>query len=169
MSTDERVWAYIMKNRQTVTAVDIALNCDVTEAQAQNYLDRISSPNWREEVSVDTNKTHSALDNQVGGAHYKDMDVQPWQAMEAWLTPEEYRGYHKGTAIGYIARERSKGGMQDIEKAVHHLQRLIEMQGEDSADDTQTSAPNIAERTEGTAGQLGSGEEERSLLPDPQG
>lgn len=148
MSTDERVWAYIMKNRQTVTAVDIALNCDVTEAQAQNYLNRISSPNWREEVSVDTNKTHSALDNQVGGAHYKDMTVQPWQAMEAWLTPEEYRGYHKATAIGYIARERSKGGMQDIEKAVHHLQRLIEMQGEDNVE---TPTPDIAGRDQKTA------------------
>jgi len=165
---EERVWAYLLKNRQA-TAYEVGINCDVSEEFAQRTMARISSPNWREEVSVHTNKTPSALDNQVGGAHYKDMPVQPWQAMEAWLTPEEYRGHHKGTAIGYIARERSKGGMQDIEKAVHHLQRLIEMQGEDSADDTQTSAPDIAERTEGTAGQLGSGEEERSLLPDPQG
>ena len=51
MSTDERVWAFIMQNRQTATAQTIALNCDVTEEQAQAYLDRISSPNWREEVS----------------------------------------------------------------------------------------------------------------------
>lgn len=140
MSTDERVWAYIMKNRQTVTAQDIALNCDITEGDAERYLGRISSPNWREEVSVDTNKIHSALDTQVGGAHYKDMAVQPWQALEAWLTPEEYRGYHKGVAIAYLAREQSKGGMQDIEKAVHHLQRLIEMQGDRDANHTEASA-----------------------------
>lgn len=140
MSTDERVWAYIMKNRQTVTAQDIALNCDITEGEAERYLGRISSPNWREEVSVTTNKIHSALDTQVGGAHYKDMAVQPWQALEAWLTPEEYRGYHKGVAIAYLAREQSKGGMQDIEKAVHHLQRLIEMQGDRDANHTEASA-----------------------------
>lgn len=140
MSTDERVWAYIMKNRQTVTAQDIALNCDITEGDAERYLGRISSPNWREEVSVTTNKIHSALDTQVGGAHYKDMAVQPWQALEAWLTPEEYRGYHKGVAIAYLAREQSKGGMQDIEKAVHHLQRLIEMQGDRDANHTEASA-----------------------------
>ena len=140
MSTDERVWAYIMKNRQTATAKTIALNCDITEGEAERYLGRISSPNWREEVSVTTNKIHSALDTQVGGAHYKDMAVQPWQALEAWLTPEEYRGYHKGVAIAYLAREQSKGGMQDIEKAVHHLQRLIEMQGDRDANHTEASA-----------------------------
>lgn len=72
----------------------------------------------------------STLDMQVGGTHYRDMDIQPWEAMEAWLTPEEYRGYHKGVVIAYLARERDKGGMQDIKKATHHLQRLIELQGE---------------------------------------
>ena len=148
MSTDERVWAYIMKNRQTVTAQDIALNCDITEVEAEGYLSRISSPNWRQEVSVVTNKSSSALDNQVGGAHYKDMAVQPWQALEAWLTPEEYRGYHKGVAISYLARERSKGGMQDIQKAIHHLQRLVEMQGEDNVE---TPTPYVAGRDQKTA------------------
>lgn len=72
----------------------------------------------------------SALERQEGGSHYQTMRVQPWQAMEAWLTPEEYRGYHKGVAIGYLARERQKGGDEDIRKAVHHLQRLIETWGE---------------------------------------
>ena len=50
------------------------------------------------------------MNSQIGGTHYTDMDIQPWEAMEAWLTPDEYRGYHKATAIGYLARERSKGG-----------------------------------------------------------
>lgn len=124
---EERVWAYLLKNRQAM-AGEVALNCDVTEEFAESCVSRISSPNWREEVSVDTNKTTSALSGQVGGSHYKDMPVQPWEAMEAWLTPEEYRGYHKGVAIGYIAREQQKGGLQDIEKAIHHLQRLVEFE-----------------------------------------
>lgn len=125
--TEERVWVYLLKHRQA-TAGEVALNCDVTEGFAESCIARISSPNWREEVSVDTNKTTSALGGQVGGSHYKDMSVQPWEAMEAWLTPEEYRGYHKGVAIGYIAREQQKGGLQDIEKAIHHLQRLVEFE-----------------------------------------
>lgn len=118
---EERCWEYLLSDRQA-TAKDVALNCDVTEEYASALMTRISSPNWREPVS--------ALAGQVGGSHYKDMEVQPWQAMEAWLTPEEYRGYHKGVAIGYLARERQKGGLQDIEKAIHHLQRLVEVERE---------------------------------------
>lgn len=71
------------------------------------------------------------LDKQVGGSHYKDMAIQPWEALEAWMTPEEYRGYHKGVAIGYLAREQKKGGDEDIRKAIHHLERLVEFNREE--------------------------------------
>lgn len=64
---------------------------------------------------------------QVAGHHYKDMGVyQPWIVLEHWLTPEEYRGYQKGVAIAYLARERAKGGDEDIAKARHHLAKLLE-------------------------------------------
>ncbi len=66
-----------------------------------------------------------ALDTQVGG------DYQLWQVIKQLLTPEEFRGYMKGTAIAYLARERDKGGMEDIDKAGHTLQGLIEMAGAD--------------------------------------
>lgn len=67
-----------------------------------------------------------AINTQVGGTHYKDMPLQPWEAMRAWLTPEEYRGYHKGTVLAYLARERQKGGDTDLAKAAHHMQELVE-------------------------------------------
>lgn len=63
---------------------------------------------------------------QVGGDHYKTMAVQPWDALKAWLTPDEYRGYMKGTAIVYLARERAKGGAVDVSKAQHTLEKLVE-------------------------------------------
>lgn len=72
-----------------------------------------------------------ASDTQVGGDHYKTMgDFQPWDVLQHWLTPEEYRGWMKGNAIVYLARERQKGGDQDIAKAAHHLQKLIEVLGD---------------------------------------
>ncbi|SOD42361.1 DUF3310 domain-containing protein [Nitrosovibrio sp. Nv4] len=78
---------------------------------------------------ADENKKESALNVQIGGSHYKDMGAfQPWEVLRAWLTPEEFRGYMKGTAIAYLAREQSKGGFQDIEKAAHTLQGLIELE-----------------------------------------
>lgn len=121
---EESVWGYLVKNRRA-EAKEVAEACGVKEEYVDELVSRIGSPNWREETS--------ALDAQVGGEHYKNMSVQPWQALEAWLTPDEYRGYHKATAISYLARERSKGGMQDIQKAIHHLQRLVEMQGDNDA------------------------------------
>lgn len=65
---------------------------------------------------------------QIGGDHYKTMgDAQPWNVLQAWLTPEEYRGWQKGVVIAYLARERQKGGDVDIKKAMHHLQKLVEV------------------------------------------
>ncbi len=70
----------------------------------------------------------SNLDTQHGGDHYKKLgDYQPWQVLKAWLTEEEFRGYMKGTAIAYLAREKHKGGDLDIKKATHTLQAFLEM------------------------------------------
>lgn len=102
-------------------AGDLAVCADLTIEEAQSLIDRIGTPR-------EVFERESALSLQVGGSHYKDMEVQPWQAMEAWLTPEEYRGYHKGVVIAYLARERQKGGLDDIRKSVHHLQRLLEVE-----------------------------------------
>ena len=68
-----------------------------------------------------------ADDTQVGGTHYKTMGVQPWDAMSAWMTHEEFCGFLRGNAIKYIARCNAKGGLEDIEKAQHYLQKLAEI------------------------------------------
>jgi len=63
------------------------------------------------------------LNSQVGGDHYSKLgNYQPWQVLAEWMTPEELRGFMKGTVIVYLARERDKGGYQDIEKALHTMQ-----------------------------------------------
>ncbi len=72
----------------------------------------------------------SVLDIQEGGDHYKKLGAyRPWEVLRRWLTPEEFRGYMKGTAIAYLAREQDKGGMLDIRKAGHTLQGLVELLG----------------------------------------
>lgn len=72
-----------------------------------------------------------AEERQVGGDHYLAMDVQPWDALEAWLSPEEFRGYLRGTAIVYLARFGAKGygddARRDVAKAEHYCQRLLEV------------------------------------------
>lgn len=67
-----------------------------------------------------------ASKRQVGGDHYLNKSVQPWEAMESWMTPEQFRGYLRGCVIKYVARYEDKGGMLDLEKAQHYLDRLME-------------------------------------------
>ena len=62
---------------------------------------------------------------QVGGKHYLNKAVQPWDAMESWMSEEEFAGYLRGCVIKYVARCPDKGGIEDLEKAQHYLEKLI--------------------------------------------
>lgn len=64
---------------------------------------------------------------QVGGTHYTSKKVQPWHAMEAWMTREQFAGFLRGNAIKYLARCDEKGGVEDLKKARHYIDRLIEL------------------------------------------
>jgi hypothetical protein len=73
-------------------------------------------------------KLKSAFASQEGGNHYSKLgEHQPWIVASKWLTPDELRGFCKGTVIAYLARERDKGGMADIKKAKHTLELYLEL------------------------------------------
>ena len=59
-------------------------------------------------------------------SHYTDGTIECIEAIEAELTPEEYRGYLKGNIAKYIWRERSKGGITSLKKAQWYLDRLVQ-------------------------------------------
>lgn len=73
--------------------------------------------------------TVTAQDTQIGGDHYRTKAVQPWDAMRAWMTPEQFEGFLRGNVIKYVARYPEKGGCEDLRKAAHYLQALIEHVG----------------------------------------
>jgi len=69
---------------------------------------------------------------QVGGDHYARLEVQPWEAMRSWMTDEQFTGFLRGNVIKYIARANNlelsgKGGVEDLRKARHYLDELIEL------------------------------------------
>jgi hypothetical protein len=66
-----------------------------------------------------------ALDVQVGGNHYKDKGIQPVQYCMA-----NNIGFMEGSVIKYVTRWRDKGGVDDLRKARHFLDMLIEAQPE---------------------------------------
>lgn len=64
-----------------------------------------------------------AKTKQVGGSHYKDMAIQPWEFCQ-----RNQLNYAESSVIKYVCRHRSKNGRQDLEKAIHNLQMLIELE-----------------------------------------
>ena len=63
-------------------------------------------------------------DTQIGGTHYVSLDVQPWDAMQAWF-PESFPDYLLMNALKYIARNKCDK-REDIEKAKHYLEKWLE-------------------------------------------
>lgn len=65
----------------------------------------------------------NALDTQVGGSHYKEMAIQPMEySMANGLDACQH------TIVKYVTRFRQKGGIQDLEKARHTIDMLIEFE-----------------------------------------
>ena len=62
-----------------------------------------------------------SLKTQVGGNHYKDMKIQPLEYILA-----NNLGFCEGNVIKYITRYKSKNGLEDLLKAKHYLDVLIE-------------------------------------------
>jgi hypothetical protein len=60
---------------------------------------------------------------QVGGEHYQS-EFQHWDLMIAWDTH-----YLLAAATKYVVRWRKKGGLQDLQKAMHYLDKMIDAVG----------------------------------------
>jgi hypothetical protein len=60
--------------------------------------------------------------DQVGGKHYKLKKIQPWDYIVANNIP-----FLEGCAIKHLSRHREKGGREDMEKAIHYIEKAIEV------------------------------------------
>lgn len=65
----------------------------------------------------------SALDQQTGGDHYRRLKIQPVEYITANQIP-----FIEGCVIKYLTRHRAKNGAEDIQKAIHFLELLIELE-----------------------------------------
>ena len=64
-----------------------------------------------------------ANDKQVAGTHYKNKAIQPWDYIVS-----NNLGYLEGNVVKYVSRWKDKGGVDDLKKARHYLDKLIEVQ-----------------------------------------
>ena len=68
-------------------------------------------------------RTDSALKTQVAGKHYKDFKIQPVEYINA-----NDLDFLQGNVIKYITRHKHKGKAEDVKKALHFCQLILEMQ-----------------------------------------
>ena len=105
-----------------LTVAEIADKLGVSKPMV--YAVRSSMRAASEPVEVVAEPTLPAVDtHQVGGNHYTKLAIQPWEVIE-----NNEMGFFDGNALKYIMRFRSKGGVQDLEKARHYLDKLIELE-----------------------------------------
>ena len=64
----------------------------------------------------------TANEEQVGGRHYIEKPIQPWDYIIA-----NKMGYLEGNIIKYVSRYKEKNGIEDLVKAAHYLDKLIEV------------------------------------------
>lgn len=84
------------------------------------YLEQAASVNIAE-------KSTSALDKQVSGNHYKDCGIQPIEYIHS-----NNLNYFQGNVIKYVTRYKDKAGKADLEKAIHYLELMIELEYPDA-------------------------------------
>ena len=66
-----------------------------------------------------------ANDRQVAGNHYKQFTYETWDVILDWGL-----GYLDGNAVKYLSRWRHKNGIEDLKKARHYIDKLIETEQE---------------------------------------
>jgi hypothetical protein len=72
-------------------------------------------------LSIASSETARA--SQVGGDHYKDLAIQP-----AEFITKNSIDYLAGNVIKYVVHHKNKNGAQDIRKAIHYCQLILELE-----------------------------------------
>ena len=96
-------------------------------------------------------------DTQVGGSHYKDMKIQPSEFIN-----KNKLQFAEGNAIKYICRHASKGQEQDLEKAKHYIDMIIDR---DYGDDAEKSKVFASDNIKVTYGDVSISDEYIKSIP----
>ncbi len=80
---------------------------------------------------------------QVGGDHYKTMEIQPLE----YIVKNDI-GYLEGNVIKYVSRYQAKNGLEDLKKAKHYLNILIELEVEKLTKDAIQNLEELADESD---------------------
>jgi hypothetical protein len=101
---------------------------DMNNEKIKQYIDeqqeeRVESLKHQAQLA----KKPRANEQQVGGNHYKNRGVEPWDVVDTWPLYQRI-GYYRGGALKYIMRMGGKDEeAQEIGKGLHYLEKLLEV------------------------------------------
>ena len=87
----------------------------IDKIKPEDYQDNLTDQEWDKQIDAKASK------RQVGGDHYKKLAIQP-----AEYCYKNKLNNLESEAISYITRNRFKNGAEDIKKAIHSLEILLE-------------------------------------------
>lgn len=98
----------------------------ITRDKLARKMQREKDEQKRKELLA-TSDPASALDVQIGGSHYKDMDMQPIEV----IIPLNL-SFVQGNILKYVSRYKNKNGIEDLKKCIHYakLAKEFEAKGE---------------------------------------
>jgi len=89
-------------------------------------LEEAKSSDWTPAPEdIEAMKTEKASGTQIGGSHYSNMAIQPTEFIH-----KNNLSFIQGNIIKYVCRYKSKGGIEDLNKAKHYIDLLIEFEEE---------------------------------------
>ncbi len=78
---------------------------------------------WHNLAIEPIEKKQTALDSQISGDHYKKLAIQPVEYVH-----KNNLNFLQGSIIKYVTRYKDKNGIDDLQKARHCIDLLIEME-----------------------------------------
>ena len=112
-----KITRYFDQKGTTEKAADVAKKLKVSVALVYKARSQYAIPaeKWPETAQA-------ANTRQEGGSHYTTLAIQPW----AYIVQNNL-GFLEGNVIKYVTRWKDKEGVQDLQKARHFLDKLIEV------------------------------------------
>lgn len=124
ISDDLRTSIYLSANDKVLKegrGVLILPEKDKRKPYLQPYFNQVS----KTEESTKAEEHACLSSEQIGGNHYKEMGITPWEVICADKNTERVIGFFNYTAIAYLMRAGYKGSaIEDVDKAIHTLQQL---------------------------------------------
>ena len=109
------------------TLTDATLGNPVIKRDVEIVEEKQEIINGEDEMRA--NKVEETVDQiQVCGDYDKNQaGIQPLSVIESLMSPDQFKGFLRGSVINHIARCDKKGGAEDLKKARHYLDKLIEV------------------------------------------